>query len=158
MPLLIFLFPNFHTFFFSLTASATSSFQHHVSLWLHGPSDNPHVTCAVSIIFFICCQCSFTSIYFYSASANLSLTMLWYSSRLFLLELPYTHSWFKLLTPSFCCICLIHKHKTKISKHWKKNKKKKCLSHYKNPSASSSVLLTVIIQNSSACYSLISDL
>jgi len=42
-----------------LTASATSSFHHHVSLCLHGPFDNLHVTCAVSIIiFFICCQCS----------------------------------------------------------------------------------------------------
>ena len=56
-------------FFFSLTASTTSSFNHHVSLCLQGSFDNPHVTCAVSIIiFFICCQCSFTSKYFHSAS------------------------------------------------------------------------------------------
>jgi len=56
-------------FFFSLTASATSSFHHH-SLCMHGPFDNPHVTCAVSIIiYFICCQCSFTSTYFHSASS-----------------------------------------------------------------------------------------
>ena len=66
----IFLFSNFNTFFFfSLTTSATSSFHHHVSLWLHVPSDNPHVTCAVSIvIFFICCQCSFASRYYHKDS------------------------------------------------------------------------------------------
>jgi len=40
----VFFFSNFHTF---------SSFP-----LLHGPFDNPHVTCAVSIIiFFICCHC-----------------------------------------------------------------------------------------------------
>jgi len=65
---------------------------------LHGPFDNPHVTCAVSIIIFVIdCQCSFTSRYFHSAAATLSLTMLCYSSHLFLLELLYMHSWFKLL-------------------------------------------------------------
>jgi len=32
--------------------SATSSFHHHVSLCLHGPFDNPHVTCVVSILIF----------------------------------------------------------------------------------------------------------
>jgi len=43
--------------FFSLTASVTSSFHHHVSLRLRGPSDIPHMSCAVSIIKpFICCQ------------------------------------------------------------------------------------------------------
>jgi len=77
-----FQFPCF--FFFFLTALATSSFHHHVSLCLHGPFDNPHVTCDVSIIiFFICCQCSFTSEYFHSASYALFLTMLWYSSHVF---------------------------------------------------------------------------
>jgi len=51
---------------------------------LHGPFKNPHVICAVSnIIFFICCQWSFTSRYFHSASATLCLTMLWYSSHIF---------------------------------------------------------------------------
>ena len=60
-----FQFPYF--IFFSLTASATSSFHHHVSLCLQGPFDNPHMICAVSIIiFFIYCQCSFTSKYFHS--------------------------------------------------------------------------------------------
>ena len=83
-------------FFFSLTASATSLFHH------HGSFDNPHVTCAISIIiFFTCSQCSFTSRYFQSASSALSLTTLWYSSCLFLRKLPYMHSWFKLLMPSF---------------------------------------------------------
>jgi len=78
----IFQFPNF--FFFCLTASATSSFHHHVSLCLHWPFHNPCLTCAVSIIiFFICCQCLLTSMYFHSASAILSLTMLWYSSHAF---------------------------------------------------------------------------
>jgi len=72
-------FPVSVLFFYSLTASATSSFHQHVS----------------------CCRCSFTSEYFHSASSTFSLTMLWYSSRLFLLELPFTHSWFKLLMPSF---------------------------------------------------------
>jgi len=49
---------SFPSFFFSLTASASSSFHHHVSLCLHGPFHNPHVSCPVSIIiFFICCQC-----------------------------------------------------------------------------------------------------
>ena len=52
-----FQFPYF--FFFSLTASATSSFHHHVSLWLHGPFDNPHVTCTVSVIIFFICHCFF---------------------------------------------------------------------------------------------------
>jgi len=99
MPLSIFLFFQLPYFFFS------SSFHHHVSLCLHGPFDNPHVTCAVFIIkFFTLCQCSFSLKYFHSASATLSVTMLWYTSRLFLLELPYMHSWFKLLMPSFCCI------------------------------------------------------
>jgi len=46
-------FPYF--FFFSLTASAISSFHHHVSLCLHAPFDNPHVTCTVSIIIFFIC-------------------------------------------------------------------------------------------------------
>jgi len=40
-----FQFPYF--FFFPLTASVTSSFHHHVSLWLQGPFDKTHVTCAV---------------------------------------------------------------------------------------------------------------
>ena len=61
---------------FDLTASATSSFHHHVSLCLHGP-------CAVSIIFFICCERSFTSSYFHSPSAALSLIIVWYSSHVF---------------------------------------------------------------------------
>jgi len=53
MLLLIFLFFQFPYFFLSsITASATSSFHCHVSLCLHGPFDNPHVTCAVSIIIF----------------------------------------------------------------------------------------------------------
>jgi len=77
-----FQFPYF--FFFSLTASPTSSFHCYVSLWLHGRFDNLHVTYAVSIIiFFICCQCSFTSRYFDYASTTLSLTVLWYSSHFF---------------------------------------------------------------------------
>ena len=67
---------------FSLTASATSSFHHHVSLCLQGSFDIPHMCCAVSIIiFFILCQCSFTSRYFHSSSSTLSLTMLLYSSQ-----------------------------------------------------------------------------
>jgi len=46
-------------FFFSLTASATSSFHRHVSLCLHAPFDNPHLTCAdLIIIFLICSQSS----------------------------------------------------------------------------------------------------
>jgi len=46
-----------------------------VSLWLYWHFVSPHVPCAVSvIIFFICCQYSFTSRYFYSASTTLSLT------------------------------------------------------------------------------------
>ena len=79
-----FFFQFSYFFFFSLTASATSSFHHYASLCLHGPFVNPYVTCAASItIFFICCQCSFTSKYFHSASDTLSLTMLWHSSRVF---------------------------------------------------------------------------
>ena len=110
MPLSSFFFPVSIVFLlFPYTASATSSFHHHVSLCLHGPFDNPHVACAVYIIihvFFTCCQCSFTSRYFHSASATgstLSLPMLWCSSRFFLIELPCTYSWLKLLMPSFCC-------------------------------------------------------
>jgi len=58
----------------------------------------------VSIIFFICCQWSLTSRYFHSASSTLSLTILLYSSRLFLLEFPYMHSGFELLTQqSYLC-------------------------------------------------------
>jgi len=65
-----------------------------------------HTSCAVSIIIsFICCQCSFTSRYFYFASSTLPQTMLLNSSRL-PLELPYSHSWLELLMPSFCCIKL----------------------------------------------------
>jgi len=68
--------------FFSLTASATSSFHHHVSSCLQGPFDIPHMCCAVSIImFFILCQCSFTSACFHSSSSALSLTMLLCSSQ-----------------------------------------------------------------------------
>jgi len=78
----LFHFPYF--IFFSLTASATSSFRHHVSLCLQGPFDIPHMCCAVSImIFFILCQCSFTSRCFHSSSSTLSLTMLLYSSQVF---------------------------------------------------------------------------
>jgi len=63
------------------------------------------MSCAVSItISCICCQCSFTSLYFLSASSTLSLIMLLYSSCLFLVELPYMHSWLELPTSSFCCI------------------------------------------------------
>ena len=43
------------------------------------------------------CPLSLTSRYFHSASATLSLTMLWYSSHLFLLELLYMNSWFAVL-------------------------------------------------------------
>ena len=51
---------------------------------LNYTTNNPHVTCAVSIIiFFICCQYSFTSVHFHCASATLSLTMLSYSSHVF---------------------------------------------------------------------------
>jgi len=97
-----FKFPYFS--FFSLTALATSSFHfhHHVFLCLHGPFDNRHVTCAVSIIkYFICCQCSFTSKCFRYLIFDHALV---FFTCLFLLELPYTHSWFKLLMQSFCCI------------------------------------------------------
>jgi len=90
------LFYFLYFIFFSLTASATSSFHHHVSLRLQGIS---HICCAVSIIFFILFQCSFTSRYFHSSyHAFVFLTCL------FLLELPYTYSCLDLLMPSFCCI------------------------------------------------------
>jgi len=76
------LFRFLYFIFFSLTASATSSFHHHVSLRLQGPFDIPHMCCAVSIIiFFILCQCSFTSRCFHSSSSTLSLTMLLYYSQ-----------------------------------------------------------------------------
>jgi len=76
------LFPFLYFIFFSLIASATSSFHHHVSLCLQGPFDIPHMRCAVSIIiFFILCQCSFTSRCFHSSCSTLSLTMLLYSSQ-----------------------------------------------------------------------------
>jgi len=97
------LFPHFC--FFSLTASATSSFRHHVSLCLHGPFDNPHVICAVSIIiFFIFCQCSFTLRYFHSASTILSLTMLWYFCTSFL---PWASIHAFLVQTSYA-ICLLY--------------------------------------------------
>jgi len=66
------------TFWYQLTRVVLDKVQRAVK-WLcvvcvHGPFDNPHVTCAVSIIiFFICCQCSFTPRYFYSASATSSM-------------------------------------------------------------------------------------
>ena len=41
------LFHFLYFIFFSLTASATSSFHHHVSLCLQGPFDIPHVLCCV---------------------------------------------------------------------------------------------------------------
>ena len=41
---------HFLYYVFSLTASATSSFHHHVSLCLQGPFDIPRMCCAVSII------------------------------------------------------------------------------------------------------------
>ena len=48
-------FPYF--IFLFLTASATSSFHHHVSLCLGGPFVISHKSCAASIIIrFICCQ------------------------------------------------------------------------------------------------------
>ena len=66
------------------------------------------MTCAVFIVFFLCCQCSFVSRYLHSANSALCLTLLFYSSSLFLLELPYTHSQFKLLTPLFVVLsCMI---------------------------------------------------
>ena len=91
--------------FFILWQINSLSFHLHVSLCLHRPMDNTHMSCAVSIIiFFICCQCSFTSRYFHSTSATLPLTKLLYSSCLFLLAFPYVRSWLELLTPSFRCI------------------------------------------------------
>jgi len=56
------LFHFVYFIFFALTASATSSFHHHVSLCLQGPFHIHHICCGVSIIiFFILCKCSFTS-------------------------------------------------------------------------------------------------
>ena len=49
---LLVLFPISILFLFSLTASATSSFHHHVALCLHGPFDSLHVNCAVYFIIF----------------------------------------------------------------------------------------------------------
>jgi len=65
------LFRFLYVIFFSLTASATCSFHQHVSVCLQGPFDIPHMFCAVSIIiFFILCQCSFTSRCFHSSSSS----------------------------------------------------------------------------------------
>jgi len=50
-------------------------------LCLQGPFDIPHLLCSFIIIFFILCQCSFTSRYFHSSCSTLSLTMLLYSSQ-----------------------------------------------------------------------------
>jgi len=94
----LFFFSNFHTFsFFHLLLQ---QLPHSATMFPYACMGLLTIhMCAVSIIiFFICCQCSFTSRYFHSVSTTLSLTMLWYSSRLFLLELPYIHSWFKLET------------------------------------------------------------
>jgi len=74
MHLWIFLFSNIHTF--SSFPLLLQQLAHSTTMFPYGPFDNPHVTCAVSIIFFICCQCSFTSRYFHSPSATtLSLTV-----------------------------------------------------------------------------------
>jgi len=60
-----------YIFFISLTASATSSFHHHVSLCLRGLFVIPHSSWAVSIIIpFICCQWSFTPGPFHFASSG----------------------------------------------------------------------------------------
>ena len=53
--------------------------------------------CAVCIIIFFIFLPVFN---FHSASSTLSLTILLYSSRVFLLELPYIHSWLELLMSS----------------------------------------------------------
>ena len=81
----VFFFPMSILFLLFPYCFSISLFYHHVFWCLHGPFDNPHVTCAVSIIMlFICCQCSITSRYFHSASSALSLTMLLYSSSFLL--------------------------------------------------------------------------
>jgi len=95
MPLSIFLFSNFHTF--SPFPLLLLQFPHSTTMFpfacmglltIHIKS-----TCALSIIiFFICCQCSFTSNYFHSASSVLSLTMRWYSSRVFSFLSFHTHA------------------------------------------------------------------
>ena len=100
-----FLFSFFHfpyCIFFSLTASATSSFHHRVSLCLHGPFDIPHMSWAVSIIHFNCCRCSFTSRPFHFAFSTLSLTMHLYSSHVFSsLSFHTIYSWLELPTSIF---------------------------------------------------------
>ena len=82
-----FVFSFFHFLYFIflyLTASAISSFHHHVFLCLHGPFVIPHMSWAVSIIKpFICCHWSFTPRPFHVASSTLSLTMHAYSSHVF---------------------------------------------------------------------------
>jgi len=90
----LFLFPYF--IFYYRTASATSSFHHHVSLCLHGPFDNPYVMFAVSInIFFhllpvFIYSKAFPLCFFYFVSDH----ALVFLTNLFLLKLPYMHSWF----------------------------------------------------------------
>jgi len=49
---------------------ATSSFHHHASLCLHGSSDNPYVTCAVSIITFFILVPVFICIKVYLGTGN----------------------------------------------------------------------------------------
>ena len=70
--------------FLFLTASATSSFHHHVSLCLGGPFVIPHMSCAVSIIIpFICYQWSFTPRPFHFTSSTLYPTKHLNSSHVF---------------------------------------------------------------------------
>ena len=76
MPLSIFLFPI--SILFLLFLYCFSNFLNSITTfpWTF---DKQHEICTISIIiFFICCQCSFTSRYFHSAAITLSLTMLWY--------------------------------------------------------------------------------
>ena len=73
-----------HTIWQPFGIPATSSFQHHVSLCLHGPFVIPHMSWAVSIITsFICCQWSFTPRPFHFTSSTLSPTMHPYSTNVF---------------------------------------------------------------------------
>jgi len=100
-----FQFPYFS--FFSLTTLATSSFHHHVYLWLHAPFDNPRDLCCFhhyTCIFHLLPVFIYVKIFPFCFHYLIFDHALVFFTCLFLLELPYTHSWFRLLTPSFCCI------------------------------------------------------
>jgi len=98
-------FPISMLFCFSLTASGTSSFCHHVFLCLHGPFDSPHVWPVLFPLYFSCV----TSVHLHQGiSTLLSLRYLWPCFGMLHMSLPLWVSIHALLVETSYTVFLLH--------------------------------------------------